>query len=232
MHRLRRDGGAGPVPSSPLTLKSLLHHKTKTNQSCSDPRHRATGRLTRSRSAALRDRWSWGRRGLVPSTPRSPHASVHSFPQKTKANPAAPTSERREGYRRPAAHPAPLGSSRLQLFQAMALAAAAAATAATAALRSRASLGLSTWSCEQLRASFRCPRLLRAAVANGGLGSAQEAAHWGCHPHSLWPRPWGSSVSPTRPHPRETTGVFAQPSGTCSPLRTQSGLVHRAGNER
>ncbi|XP_043291417.1 zinc finger protein 90 homolog isoform X3 [Cervus elaphus] len=111
----------------------------------------------------------------------------------------------------------------------MALAAAAAATAATAALRSRASLGLSTWSCEQLRASFRCPRLLRAAVANGGLGSAQEAAHWGCHPHSLWPRPWGSSVSPTRPHPRETTGVFAQPSGTCSPLRTQSGLVHRAG---
>lgn len=68
---------------------------------------------------------------------------------KSKASPTAPTSD---DARRGAAHAAPPSSLRPGFPEA---ALAAAMVAAAAALESGASLGLSTWSGEQLRASFR-----------------------------------------------------------------------------
>lgn len=64
---------------------------------------------------------------------------------------------------------APCGFPKVVLAAAAAAAEAAAAPAAPAF---RASLGLSTWSEEQLRASFRWPRLLCSAIANGDPGPA------------------------------------------------------------
>lgn len=92
----------------PLTLKSPLHHRTKTNPGCSDLRRRARGRPARSQQPSGTDGVEGGE-DRSHQLPRPPH----SLSNKTNANSAAPTSERQESGQRQAVHPAPRGSLRL-----------------------------------------------------------------------------------------------------------------------
>lgn len=179
MHGLRRDGGAGPQSSPrPSRSRASFTIRQKLTKAAPIP---GTGPQGDSRGAGQQLSGTDGLGGGEDWSHQLPGPLTPQFIPSPIKQKRIQQHRPQRGGRAIAARQrtqllwAPHGFS----FQAVALAEAAAATAATAALRSRASLGLSTWSCEQLRASFRCPRLLRAAVANDGLGPAQEAAHWG-----------------------------------------------------
>lgn len=116
MHGLRRDGGAGPQSSPrPSRSRASFTIRQKLTKAAPIP---GTGPQGDSRGAGQQLSGTDGLGGGEDWSHQLPGPLTPQFipsPNKTKANPAAPTSERREGYRRPAAHPAPPGSSRLQL---------------------------------------------------------------------------------------------------------------------
>lgn len=161
--------------------------------------------------------------------PRPPH----SLPNKTKANSAAPTSERRESGQRRTVHPAPQGSSRPWLPN---------GSSRGGGGGGRSSRGFRVWSLPRTQHLERrtAPRLIPMTPPSvNGHSQWRPGPRLGGRPlGGAFPTPFGSaggflglSAETTSPSP-ETAGVSAQLSGTRSPLRTWSELLPREGNQR
>ena len=168
------------------------------------------------------------RRGPINSP--GPLISVHSVPNKTKENPAAPTSKRREGCQRSAAQRAPLRSSLPRLSR-------GGSRGDGGGGGGGGDRGSRVGSLPRTQHLERrtAPRLIPLTPP-----PLRGRSQW-----RSWPRPEGrpvgapsplSSAQPagfssfsSRPHALETVGVFVLPSGTRSPLRTRRGLMPRAG---
>lgn len=82
---------------------------------------------------------------------------------------------------------------------------------------------LSTWSSEQLRASFRRPRLLCAAVANENTEQPIRGVSF--PPTSFGPAHWFLDLSVKTTSPRGPPGFRAMLSGTCSSFGTRARVM-------
>lgn len=228
-----RRGGGGRVPQpSPLTLKRPLYRKTKINPSCSDLRRLAPGKPARSRQQFSGTDGLEGGEDSAHHLPRPPQHSDHPLPNKTKAK-FRSTDLREAGWQ------SALGST-LSSFVLLTTPACRWELSRWRRRRQRrrprlprpeppsdsapgAANSSAPHSADPASSALPCPMATRGPPRRPPIG--------GCLPLTLRAPPAGSWVSLSRPYPPETVGVNAQPSGTCSPLRTWSRLIPE-GNQR